>query len=321
MSSRNLKIVYMGSAGFAVPALEKLVGAGYGILYVVTQPDKARGRGGRVLPTPVGLCAEKWGLRTLKPESLSGNDEFVRTLAEAGPDLVVVAAYGKILPKAVLKIPSLGCVNIHASLLPEYRGAAPVQRAILDGRRETGVTLMYMAEGLDSGDIISSDKVEILTKDAGELTEVLAGLGAGLLLQEMPRIADGTAPRVRQDETKATYAEKIEKAEGLLDFGRRAEEIALRVRAMTPAPGAYVLKDEKRIGVIKALAIDPDSAGEAYKAYNEAAPGAVLDVSRQGIVVRAGEGAVVIEAVKMPGRKAMPVAEYLKGNVFTEKSL
>jgi len=311
----------MGSAEFAVPALEKLVGAGYEILYVVTQPDKARGRGGRVLPTPVGLCAEKWGLRPLKPESLKGNDEFVRTLAEAAPDLMVVAAYGRILPKAVLEIPRLGCVNIHASLLPEYRGAAPVQRVILDGRSETGVTLMYMAEGLDTGDIISSTKVEILAKDAGELTEVLAGLGAELLIKEIPRIAGGTAPRVRQDETKATYAEKIEKAEGLLDFGGGAEGIALRVRAMTPVPGAYILKGDKRIGVTKALAIDPDSAGEAYEAYNEAEPGTVMSVSRQGIVVRAGEGAVIIEAVKMPGRKAMPVAEYLKGNDFTEKSL
>jgi len=306
----------MGSAEFAVPSLSALKDAGYGITAVVTQPDRARGRGGHVLPTPVGLYAEKAGLLLLKPEFLKGNDEFENALLKAAPDLIVVAAYGKILPKFVLDIPPLGCVNIHASLLPEYRGAAPVQREILDGKQETGVTLMYVTEELDAGDMIETAKVDASGMNAGELTEALAKLGAELLLEEIPLLAEGTAPRIPQDETKATYAQKVEKAEGRLDFGQTAEEITLRVRAMTPSPGAYIQAQGERIGVTAARALGPE-----YRGYDEAAPGTVLDVSKHGIALRAGEGVVLIEALKMPGRKAMPVAEYLKGNAFNAKSL
>ena len=312
MTSRNLKIVFLGSAEFAVPALDALVRAGYEVAAVVTQPDRARGRGGHTRPTPVGLYAETAGLKTLKPERLKGNDEFFEALYKAGPDLIVVAAYGKLLPKSLLEIPPLGCVNIHASLLPEYRGAAPVQRAILDGKRETGVTLIYMLEELDAGDIIADAKTDASNMNAGELTAALAGLGAALLIAELPKVADGTAKRIPQEAAKATYAEKIEKAEGELDFNRTAEDIVLRVRAMSPSPGAYIMKDGVRIGVTSAKALKHDS---------DEAPGTVLEVSKQGIKARAGEGAVLIEAIKMPGRKAMPVEEYLKGNSFNATSL
>jgi len=309
----------MGSAEFAVPALEALMNAGYKIPAVVTQPDRARGRGGHTRPTPVGLYAENAGLTLLKPERLKENEEFAQALRNTEPDLIVVAAYGKILPKLLLEIPPLGCVNIHASLLPEYRGAAPVQREILDGKRETGVTLIYVNEELDSGDIIAMAKVDASGMNAGELTGVLARLGAELLLEELPLLALGTAPRIPQDETKATYAEKIEKTDGCLDFGQTAEAIELRVRAMTPSPGAYIIKDDEKIGVTAARALRPDE--NIYETYDDAAPGTVIAVTKQGIAVRAGEGVVLIEALKMPGRKAMPVAEYLKGNVFDLKSL
>ena len=315
----KIKIVYMGSAEFAVPALDALYKAGYEISAVVTQPDRARGRGGHVHPTPVGIYAEKAGLPLLKPDSVKENNEFTEALREAGPDLIVVAAYGKILPKLLLEIPPLGCVNIHASLLPEYRGAAPVQREILDGKRETGVTLMYVSEELDAGDIICAAKVDASGMNAGELTDVLAKLGAELLLEELPLIAEGTAPRIPQDAAKATYAEKIDKSEGCLRFEQTAGEVVLRVRAMTPAPGAYLMKDGERIGITCARVLDPDEA--FFEAYEEVAPGTVLSVSDKGIAVRAGEGVVLIEALKMPGRKNMPVSEYLRGNVFEIKSL
>ena len=321
MSDLKMKIVYMGSAEFAVPALEALVKAGQKITAAVTQPDRARGRGGRIRPTPVGLYAETAGIPLLKPERLTGDEGFEKALRQAAPDLIVVAAYGKILPEFALKIPPLGCVNIHASLLPEYRGAAPVQRAILDGKRETGVTLMYVAEELDTGDMISAAKTCVGDKNAGELTEELAMLGAELLIGKLPLLADGTAPRIPQDDSKATYAQKVDKAEGGLKFGQAAEEIALRVRAMTPAPGAYVIKNDKRIGITAARMLGADEIEAAYDGYTGAVPGTVLSVSRQGIAVRAGEGAILIEALKMPGRKAMPVAEYLKGNAFDIKSL
>jgi len=309
----------MGSADFAVPALEAIYEAGYEIPYVVTQPDRVRGRGGRVLPTPVGGYAEKKGLKLLKPERIKDNEEFTLALKNAAPDLIVVAAYGKILPELILEIPPLGCVNIHASLLPEYRGAAPVQRVILDGRAETGVTLIHMSEGLDSGDIIASIKTAATGMNTGELTETLARLGAGLLIEKLPLIADGTAPRLPQDGTKATYADKIEKDEGCLSFDRTAKEIEIRVRAMTPVPGAFIMRDGERIGVIRARALDPGDG--PYEGQEEAVPGTVLNVSKQGIAVRAADGAVLIEEIRMPGRKAMPVEEYLKGNSFDFGSL
>ena len=320
MNKAEREIVFMGTSDFAVPALEALYEAGYGIPYVVTTPDRARGRGGKILPTPVGLFAEKNGLKLLKPESLKDDEGFKRALTEAEPDLIAVAAYGKILPEYLLRIPRFGCVNIHASLLPEYRGAAPVQRAILDGKSETGVTLMYMSKGLDTGDVIAAVNTNASGKNAGELTAELARLGAALLLKEMPALLDGTAPRLPQDGAKATYAEKVEKAEGVLRFDFAAEEIERRVRAMTPAPGAYIEKGGDRIGVTAAAAIGRKTAERVFEAYEKAACGTVLDVSNQGIAVRAGEGAVLIEAIKMPGRKAMAVAEYLKGNDFDIKS-
>jgi len=309
----------MGSAEFAVPALGALAKAGCDVTAVVTQPDRARGRGGRLSPTPVGLYAEIMGLPMLKPERLKDNEEFMLALRDAAPDLIVVAAYGKLLPTSVLELPAFGCVNIHASLLPEYRGAAPVQRAILDGKKETGVTLIHMNEGLDAGDIIAAARVDISDMTAGLLTGVLAVRGAELLRDTLPMLMNGTAPRIPQDGSKATYAEKVVKAEGRLDFTQTADSIVLRVRAMAPAPGAYVMNDGERIGVTAAGALG--GSGGIVMDHDAAAPGTVVSVSKQGIAVRAGDGIVLIEALKAPGRKSMSVEEYLKGNVFDAKSL
>ena len=329
MGDKALKTAFMGSPGFAVPALEALCRAGHRIVCVATQPDRPRGRGGKVLPTPVSAYAEQNGLPVLKPERLAGNADFARALAEAGPDLIVVAAYGKILPKSLLGLPALGCVNIHASLLPEYRGAAPVQRAILDGKRETGVTLMYMAEELDKGDMIATARTDVSDLNAGELTDVLARLGAGLLMDMIPLLAAGTAPRIPQDESKATYAEKVSKAEGHIDLRESACEAARRVRAMTPAPGAFVHNGDERIVVTEARAMGPEewlafagAGGRLPAAYGDAGPGTVLAISKDGIGIRTGDGVLLVEALKAPGRKAMPVREYIKGNAFgTERPL
>jgi methionyl-tRNA formyltransferase len=314
----KLRIVFMGTSSFAVPALEALHLAGETIAAVVTQPDRARGRGGKTSPTPVGGFAEENGMLLLKPERLKDNGDFARALTEAAPDLIVVASYGKLLPKALLDFPPLGCVNIHASLLPEYRGAAPIQRALLDGKKETGVTLMYMGEGLDAGDMIAAARTETADMNAGMLTDRLARLGAGLLLENMQAIADGTAPRVRQDAAKATYAEKIGKAEGHIDPAAPTDEAVRRVRAMNPAPGAYLLRGGARIGVTKARAVGTGDDGmEASRAaYETAAPGTVLSVSNMGISVRTGDGVLLIEELQMPGKRAMAVADYLKGNAF-----
>ena len=327
MGDKALKIAYMGSPGFAVPALDALLRGGHEIACVVTQPDRIRGRGGKILPTPVSLFAEGKGLPVFKPERLSGNADFMLALEKAEPDLIVVAAYGKILPKSLLGLPALGCVNIHASLLPEYRGAAPVQRAILDGKRETGVTLMYMTEELDKGDMIAAARTDVSDLNAGELADVLAGLGAGLLTDMIPALADGTAPRVPQDESKATYAEKIAKAEGLVDLRRSADEAVRKVRAMTPAPGAFVYNGGERIVITKARAVSkeewPAFAGPGMgqiKAYETAGPGTALAVSKEGIGIRTDDGVFLIEELKAPGKKAMHVREYIKGNAFDTDS-
>lgn len=308
MTGQRLRIVYMGSSDFAVPALAALYAAGHDIRFVVTQPDRVRGRNNKVLPTPVGRFAAEKGLTLLKPETLKNNEDFVKNIDNSRPDLIVVAAYGKILPKLLLNLPSLGCVNIHASLLPEYRGAAPVQRAILNGENVTGVTLMYMAEGLDTGDMIASAELETADMHAGELTEKLAALGAELLMETLPALVCGRTARVPQDSERATYAEKIEKAEGHLDLTQAAECSVRRIRAMTPVPGAYAMQGGERIVITEAMVL----AGADAKGL----PGEIMSVSKSGIDVCSGDGVLRILALKMPGKKAMPVSEYLKGNSF-----
>ncbi|MDR0874843.1 MAG: methionyl-tRNA formyltransferase [Clostridiales Family XIII bacterium] len=329
-SSRPV-IVYFGSSGFAVPALRALHRTGAYIAYVVTQPDRVRARGGKTLPTPVKAAALEYGLNVLEPERIRGNADFQEALKNAAPDLLVVASYGKILPKETLDLPAHGAVNIHASLLPEYRGAAPIQRAIMDGREETGVSLMLMGEGLDDGAVIAAVRVGVSDLDAGALTERLAEAGADLLLKFLPRLLNGSASSVAQDETKATYAAKIEKSDARVDFTKSAEKIVRLVRAMSPAPGAYALRGgkdghseggEERIGIAKARVAEAAEATAVTGATeNKAAPGQVVKVSDEGIFVGTGEGLLVIEEVKMPGKRVMTVADYLRGNTLPTEPL
>lgn len=321
MKEQGLKIVFMGTSDFAVPALEELLRADPKIAHVaavVTQPDRVRGRGSKIKPTPVGAYAEANGLLLLKPERLKDNADFDRMLDEIAPNLIVVASYGKILTRKLLNFPQFGCINIHASLLPEYRGAAPVQRAILDGKSETGVTLMQMDEGLDTGSIIASARTAVDDLDAGELTSRLAWLGAVLLVEKLPEIAAGVTVLSPQDETRATYAEKITKEEAHIDLTKSAEEAVRRIRAMTPVPGAYVFREGVRISIIKADAIELAEVKQSSwaAAYESAAAGEALAVSKEGINIRTGEGVLVLRELKVPGKKAMPVTEYLKGNTF-----
>jgi methionyl-tRNA formyltransferase len=318
--SPRTSIIYFGSSDFAVPALKALRQAGADIAYVVTRADRIRARGGKTLPTPVKAYALESGLKVLEPERIRDNQDFQETLRKATPDLLVVASYGKILPKETLDLPAHGAVNIHASLLPEYRGAAPIQRAIMDGREETGVSLMLMGEGLDDGDVIQTVRVPIGDSDAGALTERLAKAGADLLLEYLPRLVAGTAPGAAQDETKATYAAKIEKSDARVDFAGSAAEIERLVRAMSPAPGAYTLRGEDRIGIAKARVAAPGEE-DAFSGEENAAPGQVIKVSNEGIFVGTGKGLLVIEEVKMPGKRVMPVADYLRGNAFPKTML
>ena len=237
--SKDLKIVYMGTPDFAVPPLKAMAQAGLDVALVVTQPDKARDRGKKVQATPVKAAALEAGFEVDQPERVKNNPEFIQKLKDIAPDIIIVAAYGKILPVELLEIPRLGCINIHASLLPKFRGAAPIQRSIMAGEEKTGVTLMYMEEGLDTGDMIAKAETYIEKKTSDDLHDELSAMGAKLLMEYLPKIASGDIAPEKQDDALACYSPMITKEEGRIDFTKSAFSIECLVRGMPMRPGAY----------------------------------------------------------------------------------
>ena len=308
MIDKDMKIIYMGTPEFAVPPLQMLCDNGYQVVLAVTQPDKARDRGKKVQHTPVKEKALEYGIEVLQPEAVKNNKEFINQIKEINPDLIIVAAYGKILPPELLQIPKLGCINIHASLLPKYRGAAPIHRSIIDGEKETGVTLMYMERGLDTGDIIVSRSTEIGKKTTEDLHDELSLIGGKLLIETMPEIANGTNNRTKQDDIKATYAPMVFKKEGLVDFNKSPEEIERLIRGFNSWPGAYTIYRGEPMKLWQAEVIE-ENANKPN--------GTVTEVSDLGIKVAAGGRSLLIKKIQMPGKKAMRVSEYLKGNKIT----
>lgn len=241
-----MKIVYMGTPDFAVPPLRAMAEAGYEIVGVVTQPDKPKGRGKTLMPTPVKEEAMKYSIPVYQPVKVR-EPEFMQTLKELNPDIIVVAAFGQIIPRAILELPRFGCINIHASLLPKYRGAAPIQQAVIDGEKESGVTIMKMGEGLDTGDMIAKVKVPLAPEETGgSLFDKLAEAGAKLLVETLPSIFDGTAVYEKQAEESPTpYAAMITKQMGLMDFTKSAAVLERLVRGMNPWPSAYTFLNGK----------------------------------------------------------------------------
>lgn len=287
----------MGTPDFAVPALEALVAAEHEVIAAYTQPPRPGGRRGKELtPTPVHRKAEALGIKVRHPVSLKGHEEQAQ-FAALGADIAVVAAYGLILPQAVLDAPRLGCLNIHASLLPRWRGAAPIQRAILAGDVETGVTIMQMEAGLDTGPMLAVAKNPVDGKTTGELTAELAELGANLMVEVLADLP-GHAPMVQPDDG-VTYARKIDKAEARIDWSRSAEAIERQVRAFAPAPGAWFEFEGERC---KVLAAEP--------AEGSGAPGTVLD---ECLTVVCGEGALRPTLVQRAGRPIMAAGDLLRG--------
>ncbi len=287
----------MGTPDFAVPTLDALLAAGHDVVAVYTQPPRPAGRGKALLPSPVQQRAGAAGLAVRTPGSLRGEAEQ-QAFADLWVDVAVVAAYGLILPEPVLKASDFGCLNVHASMLPRWRGAAPVQRAILAGDRRTGVTIMQMEKGLDTGPMLAVLPAEVGRKTAGELTAELAELGAGLMVQVLD-LLPGQVGRIPQDEARATYAPKIEKNEAKLDFAKRAVEVERQVRAFNPAPGAYFEYGGERI---KVLATEIEEPGGA--------PGTVLD---DRLAIACAEGSILPVLVQRAGRGAMATAELLRG--------
>ena len=289
-----MRIAYMGTPPFAVPALSGLIAAGHEIAAVYTQPPRAARRGKKLQKSAVHLFAEEKGLKVLHPPSLR-TEEAQAEFAALGLDAAVVAAYGMILPQPVLDAPRLGCFNIHASLLPRWRGAAPVQRAILAGDRVTGVTIMQMEAGLDTGPMLLTRQVEIAGKTAGLLTDELARVGGELMVEAL---GDLPTPEAQPDEG-VTYAAKIDKAEAALDFTKDSQDLERAVRAFNPAPGAWFGANGERIKVL-----------EAAVAEDAGTPGEVLDGGR---VIACGTGGLELRLVQRPGKRPMNMADLLNG--------
>ncbi len=312
MSNEQIRVVYMGTPDFAVPPLTRLVEEGYQVVGVVTQPDKPKGRGKTLLPTPVKEEALRHNLPVYQPVKVR-DPEFFKVLEELAPDVIVVAAFGQIIPKSILDLPRGGCLNIHASLLPKYRGAAPIQYAVIDGEKESGVTIMRMGTGLDTGDMISRKIVPITPEETGgSLFDKLSLAGADLLAETLPSVMDGTAVYEKQPEESPTpYAAMITKQMGLMDFEKKAEELERLVRGLSPWPSAYAYLNGKTLKVWKSVLSEEKTVGE---------PGQIVKTDKQGIHVACKEGTLILTEVQLEGKKRMEADAFLRGYAIPEGS-
>ena len=300
-----MKILFMGTPDFAIASLRELIDSGEEIFGVITQPDKPRGRGYELMPTPVKAFALERGLEVYQPDTLRG-EEFAALLEKLSPELIAVTAYGKILPENVLDFPKYGCINVHGSLLPEYRGAAPMQRAIIEGKSETGVTIMYMEKGLDTGDMLLVEKCKIDDADNFEdIHDRLSEIGAKALVRVVDILKRGEAVRVPQDNALATYAAKIEKSDCAIDFSKSAREVHNLIRGLSPIPLSFTkTPDGKLLKILETRIFDEEKSfgevGEVFYAGEE-------------IRVACGKGAVSLLRVLPEGKGRMSAADFVRG--------
>ena len=300
-----MRILFMGTPDFALFSLRALVEAGEDVIGVVTQPDKPKGRGYALTPPPVKVYAMEKGLPVYQPNTLRGED-FSTLLNELAPELIVVVAFGKILPANVLDYPKYGCINVHGSLLPEYRGAAPMQRAIIDGKRETGITTMMMADGIDTGDMLLVGKIEIEANDNFETVhDKLGACGAEVLLRTLDELRAGTLTRIPQDDSLATHAAKIEKSDCVIDFSRSAQAVHDQIRGLSPIPLAFThTPDGKMLKVI---------ASELSNMKTKESAGTVVSLADGKITVACGTGCIALLSVLSEGKKRMSAADFING--------
>ncbi len=300
-----MRILFMGTPDFALFSLRALVEAGENVIGVVTQPDKPKGRGYTLTPPPVKVYATEQGLPVYQPNTLR-TEEFATLLSELAPELIVVVAFGKILPVNVLEFPKYGCINVHGSLLPEYRGAAPMQHAIMDGKRTTGITTMMMDAGLDTGDMLLSAEIDIDENDNFETVhDKLGACGAEVLLRTIEALRQGALTRTPQDSSLATYAAKIEKRDCLIDFAQSAKAVHDKIRGLSPIPLAFTYTpDGKMLKVIASKVV-------VHKAHVPA--GTVLSLEDGCITVACGEGTVALLTVLPEGKKRMSAADFING--------
>lgn len=302
--NKNPKIIFMGTPDFAVPSLKSLLKHGYNVAHVVTQPDRPKGRGRKVIPTPVKQAALNAGLDVSQPPSVR-NEQFVEKLRTIGADIFVVVAFGHILPKTLLEVPKIGAINIHASLLPKYRGPAPIQWAILNREKETGVTAILLDEGLDTGKILKSTRIKITSDDtAASLHDRLSALGGDLLISTLREFETGDLDPVPQDLSQATYSPMLKKSDGHIQWKMPVEALEAFVRGMTPWPGAFTFHGKKRLKIFKARPIYSDVTDP---------PGTVLKGFPDELRVATGKGILSIVEIQGESGKRLPAEKFLRG--------
>ena len=299
---RDVRIVFMGTPDFSVPVLDALI-KNYKVKAVVTQPDKQVGRNGKMAKPPVKIRAEKSNILVIQLNKIK---EQYQEIIDLDPDLIVTCAYGQILPKELLDYPKYGCINVHASLLPKLRGGAPIHRAIMNGYTKTGITIMYMAPGMDDGDIISQSEIEIKNTDtASSLHDKLSILGSELLIETLPSILNGTNKRIKQDPNEVTFAPTIKPEDEKIDFSKTSIQIYNQIRGLNSFPGAYIILDGKRIKVWESIIVD--------EYFPERLNGEIVKLYKEGIGIKTSNGVIVLTVIQPEGKTKMNCRDYLNG--------
>ena len=307
------RLIFMGTPEFALPTLEALIAQHYEILAVVTQPDRPKGRGRKLAASPVKNLALAHNIEVLQPEKVS-DASFCSRIQNIGPNLIIVVAFGQILSKEFLSIPKWGAINIHASLLPNYRGAAPIQHAILNNESRTGLTVMHMDEGLDTGPILYQKELLILKDEtAGQLHDRLALLAGELIIESLTNMAGKPLKEIPQDDSAVTYASKIQKNDTLVDWALPAHKISCLIRALDPSPGAYTLLDDEKMKLFASTVVEENGTKDV--------PGRILRCKEDEIHVRSGQGIVGIREIQYPGKKRLPVSDFLRGFSLSEGTI
>ena len=313
-----MKIVFMGTPDFAAKSLEKLLASKHEICAVVTKEDKPADRGYELKMTPVKKIALEHGIDVYTPSKVKNNEELRQNLINYDADVFVVIAYGKILPKDILDIPKHGCINVHGSLLPKYRGAAPIQFAVINGDEKTGVTTMFMDEGMDTGDMLRKIEYTIKEEDTAETVfDILSELGGDVLLETLEDIENATVNRIKQDDNEATYCTMLTKKDGIINFDMPTKKVFSFVRGMTPWPSAYTYLSSKMLKVLDLEKIE-DGRYENIVKEKKYKPGQVIAIEKDGIVVATQDGAIKIIKLQLEGKKAMNADEFLRGKKIEE---
>lgn len=304
-----MRIIFMGTPDFSVPTLQSLIDSKHQVIAVVTQPDKPKGRGNEMSFPPVKEKALQYEIPIFQPVKVR-EEPFINTLKELNPDAIVVIAFGQIIPKSILDLPKYGCINIHASLLPKLRGAAPIQWAIINGEEETGITTMFMAEGLDTGDMLLKTVVPIEKEETGgSLHDKLSVIGGDLILETLEQLENGTAIRIKQDDKLSNYVGTLNKSLGNIDFSKPAKEIERLIRGLNPWPSAYTFLNGKMLKIWKASVIEKEYTSQT---------GVVVEVTKDEVIVKTGEGALAFKELQLEGKKRMTTDAFLRGYTIVE---